>query len=147
MSPEQGIPEIMANAREDLAGNIGGKFSPEDWQKILARAAQHLRASVRPRGEAWVEVIRDFHREKYWGFVPNYIKPKIKREDENLGARFIWYGFRSFLLTKVAVVWFGALYSTYGDPFYKWCFVGAIAFMLCNYGYFLFRYGNKHREK
>lgn len=141
------VAAVMANAREDIAGNIAGQFSPEDWEKIIARADAQLRASVKTPGEAWVDVIRDFHRNKYWGFVPNYSKPKVHKAEENLGVRFIWYSFRSFLLTKVAVVWFGALYSTYGDPFYKYCFFGAIAFMLCNYGFFLFRYGRKHNDE
>jgi hypothetical protein len=146
MVQESEIPSVLANASEDLAGNISGRFSPEDWDQILVRAKDQLRCSSKPLPEAWVDVIRDFHREKYWGFVPNYKVPKLKREDENLGLRFIWYSFRSFLLTKMAVVWFGALYSTYGDPFYKWMFFGAIAFMLSNYGLFLYRYGSKHKD-
>lgn len=135
----------MANAREDLAGNIGGAFSPEDWQKILARANQQLVLSTKSPNEAWIEVIRDFHREKYWGFLPNYKKPKKKREDENLGVRFIWYSFRSFLLTKVAVLYFGARYSADYDPVYKWLFFGAIAFMIVNYGIFLWKYVPRHK--
>lgn len=140
----------MANAREDLAGNIGGQFSPDDWEKILMRAHEQLRRSQKTHSEkthedAWVDVIRDFHRERYWGFTPDYKKPKANREDENLGIRFIWYSFRSFLLTKVAVLYFGARYSADYDPVYKWLFFGAIAFMLVNYGIFLWRYVPRHK--
>jgi hypothetical protein len=134
------LPSIMANAREDLAGNLGGHFSPDDWDKILAIAKERLQS------KEWTDVIRDFHREKYWGFVPNFKKPKAKKEDENLGVRFIWYSARSFLLTKVAVLWFGALWTVYGDTFYKVGFFGALFFMLCSYGYFLYRYGPKHDD-
>lgn len=139
------LPPVMAHAREDLAGNIDGKFSPEDWDKILARAAAELKRSEKPEHEAWVDVIRDFHKHKYWGFVPDYKAPKIKREDENLGTRFIWYSFRSFLLTKVAVLYFGARYTADWDPVYGWLFFGAIVFMLVNYGIFLWRYGPRHK--
>lgn len=140
-------PPIMANARVDLAGNIEGQFSPEDWEKILARAAEQLaRSTAKTPEQAWVEVILDFHREKYWGFFPNYKKPKTSRDDENLGKRFIWYSMRSFLITKILVLWFGARYAADYDPVYKWLFFGAIAFMLLNYGYFLYRYGHRKEQ-
>ncbi len=137
------FPEIMGHAQEDLAGNIHGQFSPEDWALILARAAAQLKAAGRQDHAAWVEVIRDFHRENYWGFSPDYKKPKIKRDDENLGVRLIWYTFRSLTLTKIAVVWFGALYTQSDEPIYKWLFIGAIALSLTNYGIFLWRYGGR----
>ncbi len=92
-------------------------------------------------------MVRAFHREKYWGYVPNYKKPKVKREDESLGVRFILYSARSFLLTKVAVLWFGALWTVYGDTIYAVGFFGAMAFMLVAYGTFLYRYAGKHKER
>jgi hypothetical protein len=133
----------MRNAREDLAGNVPGKFSPADWSKILVTAQEKVLASSLPRQEAWIEVIRDFNRNRYWGFVPNYKKPKVPRHEQNLGKRFIWYSFRSFLITKVAVLYFGARYTIDLDPMYGWLFFGAIAFMLTNYGLFLYRYGGR----
>lgn len=139
------LPEIMNQAREDLAGNISGDFSPEDWEKILLRARTQLENSSRPAPEAWVDVIRDFHREKYWGFTPDYVQPKVRREEENLGKRFIWYITRSFLITKTCVLYFGARYVADYDPIYGWLFFGAILFMLSSYGTFLYKYG-KHRR-
>lgn len=141
------FPSIMVNAREDLAGNISGEFSPDDWQKILSRAQAQLAASAKPPGEAWVDVIRDFHRESFWGFVPDYVQPKVPREKQNLGTRFIWYSFRSFLITKVCVLYFGARYTADYDPIYKWLFFGAIAFMLCNYGLFLWKFRHRSDER
>lgn len=139
----------MKNAREDLAGNVGGYFSPEDWDKILLRARDQFLVSAKPESEAWTDVIRDFHREKYWGFVANYKKPKAGRDDESLGKRFLWYVFRSFLITKVVILYCGARYSMGDqDPIYTYLFFGAMAFMLCSYGLFLYRYaGRKEQEK
>jgi hypothetical protein len=142
MIPENELSQITANAREDLCGNIEGEFSPEDWEKILARAHDLLRSSEK----TWVDVIRDFHRERYWGFKPNYKRPKPNPHEENLGKRFIWYSFRSFLVTKVAVLYFGARWSADFDPVYGWLFFASIAFMLGNYGLFLWRYGRRPED-
>lgn len=146
MTQSEAFPDIMANAREDLAGNISGEFSPEDWVLILAEAKRRLETSGKSHGEAWVEVIRDFHRESYWGFTPSYRKPRRRREDENLGNRFLWYSFRSFLITKVVVLYFGARYSADQGGINGWLFFGAIVFMLSNYGLFLWRYGHRHKD-
>lgn len=136
------MAELPENAKIDLAGNISGDFSPEDWNQILDRAREMLVSSRKPAPEAWVDVILAFHRERFWGFKPNYKKPKPKLEDENLGTRFIWYSFRSFLITKVVILYCGARWVADYDPVYGYIFFGAIAFMLSNYGYFLWRYGS-----
>lgn len=148
MSSMNEFPEIMREARVDLAGNLGGQFSPQDWESILTRAKAQLEASSLRGPEAWVEVIRDFHRENYWGFVPNYIAPKTVKniDDENLGVRMLLYAGRSFLLTKIAIVWFGALWSISGEPFYKYCFFASILFMLVAYGTFLYKYGHRNER-
>ena len=137
------LKSVMANARVDLAGNVEGQFSPDDWEKILSRAEALLLDSAKDPAAAWMDVIRDFHAKSYWGFVPNYKKPKKRREDENLGKRFIWYSFRSFLITKVVILYCGARFSADYDPVYGWVFFGAIAFMITNYGLFLYRYGGR----
>lgn len=148
MSSMNEFPEIMRDARVDLAGNVGGQFSPQDWESILTRAKGQLESSKLPENEAWAEVIRDFHRDNYWGFIPNYVAPKVKTnvEDENLGVRMLLYSARSFLLTKVAIVWFGALWTYTGEDFYKYCFFGAIVFMLASYGVFLYKYGGRNEK-
>ena len=142
------LPEVMREARIDLAGNVAGQFSPEDWGRILSRAREQLEASTLPQAEAWANVVRDFHRHQYWGFKPDYVPPKKSRDrdEENLGIRMLLYSGRSFLLTKVAVVWFGALWSVYDEPLYKYAFFGSIFFMLAAYGWFLYRYGNRFEK-
>jgi hypothetical protein len=143
---EQNWPPIMANAQEDLAGNVSGQFSPEDWDKIRARAAELLRHSSKPPQEAWVDVILAFQREKYWGFVPNYKKPKIRPEDKNLGVQFIWYCCRSFLITKVIVLYAGARFSLGHEPIWGWIFFAAVAFMVISYSRFLWKHRNRKDE-
>lgn len=140
----------MQNAEVDLTGSLSGRFSPEDWAKILARAAEQLAQSQKPQADAWADVIRDFHRQKYWGFNPDYIEPKpIKphHHKDNLGKTFIWFSFRSFLLTKTVILYCGAHYTAGNpNPIYKWLFFGAFAFMLFSYGRFLWRYGNREES-
>jgi hypothetical protein len=144
MAAKEKVIEILSNARVDLAGNVEGQFSPEDWDKILEIARARLEATDQDLTMAWIEVIRSFTKEKFWGFVPNYKKPKVSRKDQNLGKRFIWYCFRSFLITKVIVLYCGARYSADDpNPIYKWLFFGGIAFMLTSYGVFLWRYGRQ----
>lgn len=139
---------VMANAQEDLAGNIDGHFSPDDWRTILARAKEKLERSPLPAAEAWVEVIREFHRERYWGFIPNYKKPSVTPEaEENLGKKFILYTFRSFLISETVVLYCGARYSADDhNPIYKWGFFAGLTFLVVNYGLFLYRYGGRSEE-
>ncbi|MBX3021909.1 MAG: hypothetical protein KF799_09560 [Bdellovibrionales bacterium] len=146
MAQENELPPIMANAREDLAGSLGGDFSPGDWDKILAQAHEKLSLSEKPPQEAWVDVIRDFHSQRYWGFTPDYVKPKPKPEDKVLGKRFIWYCFRSFLITKVVVLYFGARWSADQEPINGYIFFGAMIFMITSYGLFIWRYSRGRKD-
>src|ERR1017187_8151098 len=108
--PNTAYPTVMANAAEDLTATIEGRFSPDDWEKILKRAQAAVEA-----GTAWPDVIRDFHQTRYWGFVPNYRGRKVKKS-KNLGFQFIWMTFASLTIMKVAVLWFGQIYSRSDDP-------------------------------
>jgi hypothetical protein len=132
-------PTLMDNAKEDLAGTVEGKFSPEDWEKILGKAQNLLGTGGL---EAWREVIRDFHRNRYWGFVPNYREPRKKEVSKNLGFQFIWMTFGSLTIFKVAVLWFGQIYSRSDDPLDKWLFFGCLALVLGNIAFFLWRNRN-----
>lgn len=139
-------PLIMANARDDLVGNVSGQFSPEDWEEILDEAERRLATSGKAEPEAWIDVIREFHRERYFGFVPNYSKPKEKAHEKNLGLKFLYFVTRSFLVTKVIVLYSGARWSADYEPFWGWIFFGAMTFMVCSYSLFLWRHARGRKD-
>jgi hypothetical protein len=141
-----GVSEIMANANIDLASTIEGRFSPGDWEKILDRARTLLleKSGSMDESAAWKAVIRDFHRERYWGFQPNYRAPKPQKKKRNLGFQFIWLLFGSLTIMKVAVLWFGQIYSRSDEAYDKWMFFVVLALIIGNILYFLWR--NRHHE-
>lgn len=133
---------VMSDAETDLTGNISGRFSPEDWSEILKRAGASLEAQVRQgkaESEAWREVIREFHREHYWGFQPNYRPPKVKKE-KDLGVSLIIFLFISFTLVKMSVVWLGQIYTFSDEESDTRMFYLALAIVLANVAYFLWRH-------
>ncbi len=135
---------IMANARVDLASTTGGNFSPDDWEKILERARTQLLEKSRSADEttAWQQVVRDFHASRYWGFNPNYRKPKADPKKKNLGFQFIWLMFGSLTIMKVAVLWFGQIYSRSDESYDKWMFFIVLTLVIGNILYFLWRNRN-----
>lgn len=142
-------PLVMKHAKEDLAGNVSGRFSPKDWQSILNYAEEQWhKEQLRLAGDemkAWHSVVRDFHRQSYWGFVPDYRPPRRKSEKRNLGIAFIWMAFQTFVITKIAVVWLGQTYSRTQDALDGWLFYSVIAVVLANFGFFLWRHRH-HRD-
>lgn len=140
------LPEIMKHAHEDLMGNVSGRFSPEDWGLILDRASEHLAAFQRSglsEQEAWKEVIRQFHREHYWGFQPDYIAPRPR--DNNMGIRFILMTVLTFIFSLIAVVWLGQAYTASLEFEDGRNLVLAIALILGNFGLFLW-YHRQHKD-
>lgn len=134
------FPKIMDEARVDLAGNVAGKFSPDDWQRILTEAKIRLnqhQAAGEDEISAWRNVILDFRREKYWGFVPDWRPPPKQKNESNLGVRFIWMTFSAFIVTKIAVVWLGQIYTRSDDPIDAYLFFASIALVIFNFGFFL----------
>ncbi len=136
-------PEIMRHASVDLCATVDGHFSPQDWDQILKRAETQWRERLRLGGwgelEAWQDVVREFHSQRYWGFRPNYRPPKVKKE-RNLGITMLMMVFNSMLTIKLAVLWFGQIYSRSDEPFDKWIFFATLVLAVGNYGYFLWRY-------
>lgn len=133
---------VMKDAEIDLAGNISGRFSPENWKAILERAKATLEAQVRsgkPEGEAWTEVIREFHRDHYWGFEPNYHAPKLKKKP-NLGLGLIFILATSFTLVKIAIVWLGQIYTFSDEENDGRIFYVALVIVLANFAFFLWRF-------
>jgi hypothetical protein len=139
------FPEIMHNAREDLTATIEGNFSPHDWHEILKTARVSLETQL-AKGhselESWKEVIRQFHKEKYWGHTPDYVKPKRQRKPMSLGMKFIIMTVNSMVFFKVLVLWFGQVYSRSENLWDKWIFFLIMIAVIFNYAIFLWRHRN-----
>lgn len=142
-------PDVMREAEIDLGGTVRGRFSPSDWSEILRRAEISYRKEcdcLRERGPghelaAWQNVVRDFHQNSYWGFVADYQPPKPeKKKSNNLGLPFIWMVFNAMVVSKVAILWFGQLYSRSEDALYKWIFFALMIAFLGNFAFFLWRH-------
>lgn len=143
MSQENLLNGVMRDAETDLTGNISGRFSPEDWAEILKKAGSGLQTRVqegKSETEAWSEVIREFHREHYWGFHPNYRPPKVKKKKKDLGVSLILFLFVSFTLVKMSVVWLGQIYTFSDEESDTRMFYLALAVVLANVGFFLWRH-------
>jgi hypothetical protein len=134
------LPKIMTNANIDLAATSGGKFSPENWERILARAHAQLLENKRTleETEAWQAVVRDFHVNGNWGFPSNYRAPAKPRK-ANLGFQLIWLMFASLTIVKVAIPWLGNIYTNSGTVGSKIFFFGALALVVGNIVWFLWR--------
>lgn len=137
------MPEIMSNAREDLTATIEGNFSPQDWHQILKRAHSSFESGVKAGAseqKSWESVIRQFHQDHYWGFVPDYVPPKKKRPPLNLGMKLIIMTLNAMLTFKVLVLWYGQIYSRSDEPLDKWIFFLILFGVVINYGVFLWRH-------
>ena len=136
-------PEIMRQASVDLCATVEGRFSPDDWAQILTRAEVQWRKYLGHQGataevDAWQEVVREFHRERYWGYVPNFKPVKVKKKP-NLGVTMVLMVFNSMVTIKLFVLWFGQIYSRSDEPLDKWIFFAIVALVVANYGFFLWR--------
>jgi hypothetical protein len=144
MSRDRVYPQIMNQAREDLMGHVSGRFSPEDWNLILERAAGRLEA-FQSGGvselQAWQEVVREFHRERYWGFSADYKPPKVKRPEINLGVKFILFGLLTMTVFMTALVWLGQIHTHSDDPKDGWIFYSVVALVVLNFILFLWKNG------
>lgn len=143
MNPLDEFPEIMAQAREDLCGNVSGRFSPSDWALIRIEARSRLAAKIAlgaDVSDAWLSVIREFHKERFWGFSPNWQpSTKLKAKSANLAFSFVWMIFSTFVITLMAVVWLGQIYTISNEPKDAYLFFASIALALGNFGYFLWQ--------
>ena len=137
------FPDIMRNAQADLAGQIGGQFSPDAWRAILSEARNRFeirRGEGLRESDAWSEVIREFHRDRYFGYEPTWNIPKGQRpKGRSLGMGFVWMTFSAFVITKIAVVWLGQIYTASDDPRDAYLFFAAIGLVFVNFSFFLWR--------
>lgn len=142
---EDEITQLMSNAKDDLTASVSGRFSPDDWEKILELAkvkwAQYRRTMEAV--PAWQEVVREFRFSGYWGFKPDYRETGVKKK-RNLGYQLAWMTFQSMVLTKVAVLWFGQNYSNDDESFDKWIFFLVLFLIPANAAFFVWR--NRHHK-
>lgn len=145
MSTLNEFPKIMAQAREDLSANVRGRFSPEDWERILVRARglwEEACGREADEKRAWESVIVDFYRNDYWGFQPNYQPARDPNVRKSAGKSFLGILFFTFTFTIMAVVWLGQRYTAGDEPHDTYYFIAALLVAVLNYGFFLWRHRN-----
>lgn len=140
------FPEIMRGAKEDLSANVAGRFSPDDWERILRMARERFterrRGSPAPEIEDWHAVVLEFYRERYWGFTPDYRPPAAPKRKMNLGVRFAIMTFVTFTVALMSLAWAGQNYTTSGKAGDLALLLIVIALVLLNFGYFLWQHRN-----
>ncbi|NJL25406.1 MAG: hypothetical protein HC902_09665 [Calothrix sp. SM1_5_4] len=133
----------MKNAREDLAGSVSGRFSPEDWRAILIKAHEKWLRKRREEGmdaaQAWREVVLDFVHNDCWGFASDYRPSKDPGRRRNLGLSLLLRALFALTVTKIAIMWFGQIYSRSDDPQDGWIFFLVLLLVVGNFAYFLWR--------
>lgn len=137
-------PPILRHAQMDLTATVEGQFSPEDWERILDRAEKEIGVYLdeHPGASelvAWQETIRAFHHSHFWGFRADY-RPKKIKAPPNLGIRLIWMAFNTLTTMKVAVLWFGQIYSRSDEAQDKWIFFILLVLIVGNFAFFLWRH-------
>ena len=139
---------IAKNYWSDLTTHLNAYFTNEDRLKITQMAAELLseQLKINSPDQAWINVIRHFVQNNYWGFQTISQKPKIKQTEEQQIFwkifKYTWAFFQSMIVLKIAVYYFGL--ESARDPeqtsvFWVWLFfsisVGSLAF---------FAYRNRH---
>jgi len=138
---ENPVISAMKNAKDDLAGAVSGRFSPADWDKILVEAQSRLKKRMQdlPENEAWAEVMREFRRESYWGYVPNY-KPPRPEGGRAIGITLIWLTFQTMTVSKVALLWASQRFERADSDFDKWLFFALLLLIPGNAAFFVWRH-------
>lgn len=132
----------------DLTSHLSTYFSNEDRLAITAKAAQFLDQNLQtePLENAWVQVLRDFNTQKYWGYKTTTQKPKpVKTEEQKIFwqlFKYVWALFQSMIVLKIAVYYFGLGSAEHPDQisvFWVWLF-----FLISAGSLALFAYRNRH---
>jgi hypothetical protein len=124
----------MSDKSADLFSLSHGAFRYADREKILSEAARREAG-----GEAWPDIVRDFHTSQHWGFevLPMghpETKPPVTESDKNAREvrAFFWTAFQSLLILKAFVLYFGLNYAIHHDDasgsFYGWGLGISVAF-------------------
>jgi len=134
----------MRGAREDLSANVPGRFSPDDWTRILTTARERFETrrahSNLSELEDWQAVVLDFYRSRYWGYANDYRPPSPPKKKGNLGIRLVWLLFVAFTLTEAGIAWTGQNYAKSGDRGDFLILLLVIAAVVGNILFFLWQY-------
>lgn len=117
LSPESEsfLSQLDANIAEDLWKSAGGNWSRESIEKFRDVAMEKLAGLVQTESQqdfqkAWIEVVRDFHKD-CWGEkrLPKKEK-KVQTENDKIFWElfsYIWALLQTVFITKTAVFYFG----------------------------------------
>ncbi len=140
------FPSVMHEAKTDLGSHAHGDFSPTSWANILCEAERRLRLKSKAgfsEQDAWAEVVREFHREDYWGHRADWIKPKpIKNGNTGFGVNAVLLTLTTFVFGLMAVVWLGQLFTISDEPLDAYKFYLAVIVVVANILFFLWRSRN-----
>lgn len=111
---------IEGNFAQDFSTSGRGYFSFDDTaliaEQAFALAQEKLGHAHPPISEqalktCWNDVVTDFHRKKFWGFLPQAKKPIAALTEEQKTQRemwpYIWVLIQSGIILKTVVYYFG----------------------------------------
>lgn len=111
---------IEGNFAQDFSTSGRGYFSFDNESLIAEHACslakEKLRSTNVPISEnvlktCWNEVVTDFHRKNFWGFLPQAKKPTAALTEEQKTRRemwpYIWVLIQSGIILKTVVYYFG----------------------------------------
>lgn len=139
------------NWKADLFGGLPYFFELHTQDLIYKKAEQlfiqKLNSGQNP-DEAWALVVKSFHVEKYWGFMPTTVKPKNEDSAETKNAKeafsYLWTAVQATLILKVIIYFFGLKLAQENTPENWAYFLGSLSFSWGSLFFFAWR---KHRQK
>lgn len=126
-SAQKYLSILEGNFEHDFSTSGRGYFTFENESKIAEQAftmaKEKLSTAKSPITEAdlkgcWNEVVTDFHRNSFWGFLPQGKKPTAELTEDQKTRRemwpYIWVLIQSGIILKTIVYYFGL--RTSEDP-------------------------------
>ena len=147
------LSELEKNFAHDLWQSAGGHWSSQSIQKFKALGMEKLATQIYGNSHddykaAWIEVVRDFHKN-YWGEVRI---PKREKKPETEESQIFWELFsyifaliQATLITKTAVFYFGIKSAQEGSDEGKVYVFIAIAFSFVSLIFFAYRKSKKSK--
>jgi hypothetical protein len=136
----------------DLFGGLHVHFS-EQQRKEIVELFRAKYTDSQPAGQnqeiqrkIWVDLVTEFHRSNYWGFVPSKSKPIEAPKPPTVArqiAVYFWTAFQALIVLKVIIYFFG-LRVAQDNTLENWIYlIVAVAFSWGSLGFFAWR---KHRD-